>query len=510
MAVRFAGTTDQLSRSGSLPGSTGGITATFWVYLSVDLNAATCLTRLSQTGTSILYLSTDADGTSVAWFSSAGSIVTTFQLTVGAWHRIAATHNAGAGTLYTATATGATNVDTGTIVTGTPDLLGIGGRGSGDNTEPFNGRLAAYKLYSAVLTQAEIEAEWTQYRPIRTASLHSIYPFVNAELVDYSGNGRTLTAGSTATTTEAGPPIRWDGRLRGQLILPAAAGTVGAVTATTTAAASAGATRSDTAALSRVTTASSTVTATRSDSAAVAVGTVAGSSVTAARSDTAATTAVIAAAGAVSAARSDSGALTAATTVGASVSAAVGATGQVAAGSSPTTAVTGSRSDTAAVAATTTAGTVVTGATGAAAAGIVTAAAVVAASASSPAVVTATTIPSSTVTGARGDTGAVTTTTTAASSVTATRSDTAATTVVTLSGATVTASATLPAAAVTATIASAAFVTAVRSDLAQVVAGSVAGWALTATDTAHPVQYPNRPGTPVPVPGPHAGTPTPV
>lgn len=224
MAVRFAGPTDQLTYSGSLPGTAGGITVVFWVYLSVDRDANSCVTRLSASGTSIVYLTTGSDGTVMVWFSLAGSIITAFNLAPGAWHRIAATHAAGTGTLYTATATGATNVDTGTITTGSPGDLGIGGRGPGDTSEPFNGRVGAYKLYAGVLTQAEIEAEWQQMVPRRTAGLHAWYPLLDSsDRTDYSGNGRTLTAGATAATTEDGPPIPW-GPPAPQLILPAPVG----------------------------------------------------------------------------------------------------------------------------------------------------------------------------------------------------------------------------------------------------------------------------------------------
>lgn len=241
MAVRFAGTTDQLSYTGTLPDTTGGITVAFWVYLSVDRNDFSCMTRLSGAGTSILYLVTDGNGTTVAWFSVAGSIVTSFDLTVGAWHRIAATHAAGTGTIYTATATGATNVTTGTITTGTPGDLGIGGRGPGDNDEPFNGRIAGYKLYSAVLTQAEVEQEWQQLTPRRTANLHAWYPLLDATAggrTDYSGNARTLGTGASAATTEDGPPVPW-GPQRPQLIVPAPPATTAAGAGVATGAAAA-------------------------------------------------------------------------------------------------------------------------------------------------------------------------------------------------------------------------------------------------------------------------------
>lgn len=209
MAVRFNGTTDQLTYSGTLPTTTGGISLVCWVYLSVDRNDWSCFTRMSDGGTSIVYLATDASGTDMGWFSAAGSI-TGFSFAVGNWHRVAATLTGTAATLYTATATGAVTVGTATLLTGAPTELGIGGRGSGDSTEPFNGRVAGWKLWNGVLTRAEIEAEWRQQLPIRSAGLHAGYPIPNATpdgRLDYSGNGRMLAAGATAVGTEDGPPV---------------------------------------------------------------------------------------------------------------------------------------------------------------------------------------------------------------------------------------------------------------------------------------------------------------
>jgi hypothetical protein len=209
MAVRFAGTTDQLTYSGTLPTSTAGISLTCWVYLSVDQNDWSCFTRFNEGGTSVIYLTTDSSGTDMGWFSAAGSI-TGFSFTVGQWHRVAATLSGTSATLYTATAMGAVTVGTATLLTGAPTELGIGGRGAGDSSEPFNGRVAGWKLWNGVLTRAEIETEWRQLLPVRTAGLHAAYSRLSGRAdgrLDHSGNGRMLASGATAANTEDDPPV---------------------------------------------------------------------------------------------------------------------------------------------------------------------------------------------------------------------------------------------------------------------------------------------------------------
>lgn len=80
----------------------------------------------------------------------------------------------------------------------------------GDNPydEHLNGRMAAIKVWSVALTQAEVESELAQYAPKRTTNLLRFHPFIKTETVDYSGQGNALSGG-TGTTTDDGPPIPW-------------------------------------------------------------------------------------------------------------------------------------------------------------------------------------------------------------------------------------------------------------------------------------------------------------
>ena len=81
------------------------------------------------------------------------------------------------------------------------------------DTTYFNGKIANVKIWSAALTQAEIELERWQFQPRITSTLVGWWPLfaggaVAAAQTDYSGNGRTLSGG-TGSTTGDNPPIVW-------------------------------------------------------------------------------------------------------------------------------------------------------------------------------------------------------------------------------------------------------------------------------------------------------------
>lgn len=212
MAARFDAATDVLTASTGIP--SGDLTVAFWFNMSADRNDFSALFSIAASASNpstYFDLLFDADGTSLRlWGSSSQSA--SVATTPGTWYRVAMTVTGTSGTIFAAAA-GSALAQTGTASIGsmTRSNLFIGSNGYG---EWFNGRIAGVKVYSAVLPPEEAEAELGTYQPQRTANLLRWHPFLTAELVDYSGAGNTLTAGSTATTTEDGPPIRW-GRARG-------------------------------------------------------------------------------------------------------------------------------------------------------------------------------------------------------------------------------------------------------------------------------------------------------
>lgn len=210
MAVRFSAGNAHLTYTGTLPAiATTGITITLWAYLSVDRNDYSNLSRLVGSSGSISALETEANGTQISSFGAGGSLNSGYDLTVGAWHRLAVTISpTGVLKLYAALETGSTTVATGSTGAATGTSFTIGGRADNPFAEWFNGRIACERIWAAVLTQTEIEAEWGLDAAVRTADLFADWPLSGAsDLNDASGNGRHLTAGAVAVTTEDGPPV---------------------------------------------------------------------------------------------------------------------------------------------------------------------------------------------------------------------------------------------------------------------------------------------------------------
>lgn len=210
MAVRFDAATDKVSYTGGVPNPSSGFTFTAWVYNAVDLNANATYARLWTGGSTTATFATGVDGTSgPSYFTGGGSISATTGTPVGQWRKIAFTCTGTSGKVYAATPGGVTEVVSGTVSgTASPTSITLGGRSTTDDSEWWNGRIANARLWSAVLTQAEIEAEWAADTAVRTAGLWADWQVPTAaDLTDHSGNGRHLVAGSTAVTTEAGPPL---------------------------------------------------------------------------------------------------------------------------------------------------------------------------------------------------------------------------------------------------------------------------------------------------------------
>ncbi len=206
MAARFDASTDILTYTGTGPAiATTGVTVCFWVYLAVDLNTYGTLCRLQNGGTTVFSIGLEADGTSLWVFGPSGTFDSTHDLTAGAWSRVSLTISAaGVANLYTATATGSVNTVTNTSGTGTGTAITLGSRP--DNSEWANVRLSDVRFWDVVLTSTEIELEWASSTPIRRSNLWADWPLRAAgQLMDQSGNNRTLTAGSTAVSTESDP-----------------------------------------------------------------------------------------------------------------------------------------------------------------------------------------------------------------------------------------------------------------------------------------------------------------
>lgn len=215
MAVRFDVATDRISLLTSVPDPTAGITIAGWAFVSVDTNNNAVFVRVhaSDGGSTTINFATESDGLAgPGYFTGGGSIVAATGMAVAAWRKVAVTCTGTSGTLYVATVGGPTEVDAGTVGgAASPTGLTFGARAHNDGDESFNGRLAYWRLWTSVLSQAQLEAEWLSTTPVVTANLWADWPLATAaDLTDHSGNGRHLSPGSTAVTTEDGPPLAAD------------------------------------------------------------------------------------------------------------------------------------------------------------------------------------------------------------------------------------------------------------------------------------------------------------
>ncbi|GAA3027314.1 hypothetical protein [Streptosporangium longisporum] len=61
------------------------------------------------------------------------------------------------------------------------------------------GSIAGLKIWTAALTQAQLEAEATQFAPVRSGNLRAYYRFAGPSTTDDSGQGQTLSGGVGAT-----------------------------------------------------------------------------------------------------------------------------------------------------------------------------------------------------------------------------------------------------------------------------------------------------------------------
>lgn len=240
MAVRFDAATDRISWSGTAPTPSSGLTITLWAYVSVDRDDYSTLIRLhgSSGATTNLNVAMDSGGLSPSVFTAGGTSNGPQALAVGAWARVAVTVNGTASTIYVAQgAAGATQSQAGTVGANaavSPNSgYTVGGRASGDSSEWYNGRVAYLRVWSTVLTQAQIEAEWASPTPVRVSNLFADYPLLSAaDLTDHSGNARHLSAGSTAVSTEGDPPVASTvAAVLAATLPPLAAGAAGAATA---------------------------------------------------------------------------------------------------------------------------------------------------------------------------------------------------------------------------------------------------------------------------------------
>lgn len=204
MGARADAATDRVSIA-SAP-ATGPLTICAWVKLASTTNATNTLVRFDAGGTTALIL---ALRSLVPGFYSAASTtgLTGTAISTGTWYFLAATRDAAnAAQLFQGTNPTSLSKVTGTVSSsGTPTSVNVFGRSTSDATDWLDGSEAHLRMWTAVLSDSEIAAEAASATPVRTSGLWSTWEFVAAALTDGSGNGRNLTAGSTALASDTDP-----------------------------------------------------------------------------------------------------------------------------------------------------------------------------------------------------------------------------------------------------------------------------------------------------------------
>ena len=201
-APRFDNQTDGYLMTAGSGRTTGTFTWLGWAKLNVDLNLVSTVFAAVDTPNAASYrLNTTTDGVTLRG-QTASIFVGTQVMTVGTWYALAFTCSGGtACEVYTGTAANALTKATGTSSEALVTPNNYLGR-SDVSARNLDGCITGVKTWSAVLSQAEIEAELAQVAPVRTANLLRWNPLLCPDVLDYSGGGFNWTAGTTVPTAE--------------------------------------------------------------------------------------------------------------------------------------------------------------------------------------------------------------------------------------------------------------------------------------------------------------------
>lgn len=211
-SVRFDASGEKYSRSATGLGAVA-FTRCCWVKIVVDRNAVSSILGCDNAGAGYNSLVLMSNGTALGCIRNTGDGTSAVDLTVGVWYFVADFHPVGAATTggwyyqtegqatLNAVASGA--LTTNPLVDAWTFTIGNDGFSSF-----LNGSIAQVRVWAAVLTQAELLAEYHATSPVRATNLWAAYSFASGpQTTDNSGNGRTLTAAGTPTLDAAGPTI---------------------------------------------------------------------------------------------------------------------------------------------------------------------------------------------------------------------------------------------------------------------------------------------------------------
>jgi len=210
MAARFDASTDNLNRTTNLP-AIATTTLMAWASCAALITG----TGLFQGAISLGATPITGNFMAVGQGGSAGNIarpavyngstvvVGTSIVATNIWNHYALTCAGTGANLLKGYYNSVNEITTTAAAAITSTRIIVGDDAGGD---PMNARIAAIKIWNAVLTQQEIQTEMRCYQPVRVANLLSWHPMLlHTDVAQY---GTTWTVGGTLAT-EQGPPIAW-------------------------------------------------------------------------------------------------------------------------------------------------------------------------------------------------------------------------------------------------------------------------------------------------------------
>lgn len=221
MAFSMTAVNRHYTRStGAMPSSTT-LSFSFWLRIDTDRNTYSGAFAIdngtTDAGSGSIFMGTDVDGTTMVFGTENGTqqLTNIVNMTVGTWYWFCACKSGSTASIYYATATATTITTVNATGLSNPSGLTTLRVGSIPYTDNWvNGSMGAVKIWDgSQLSAAQAANERHLILPVVRDSLWAEYPFhqggANAEAqTDRSGNGRTLSGGTSSTTTAANPAIK--------------------------------------------------------------------------------------------------------------------------------------------------------------------------------------------------------------------------------------------------------------------------------------------------------------
>jgi hypothetical protein len=217
MAIRFPGTSGNFfSRASDLP-AVSPFTASWWVKLAASVVNRNNPFTIYADSSNYIYFQTRGDNGSLFQIQFAGNgsnVLDVVDVGVGNWYFMALTVSGTAINVYYAAESAASLSVVSTSASSaswwTPAHMRLSQRP--DTFGRINGTLASVKIWSAALTQDQLEIERLLYRPVYTDNLHMWTPIVDLgadRIKDYGGSARDWTSNGASLVDEDGPPLMW-------------------------------------------------------------------------------------------------------------------------------------------------------------------------------------------------------------------------------------------------------------------------------------------------------------